>query len=347
MVETTETTASSEAKEAPSKPAAPKRAATPQALELIKKNKLDIDEIEGSGNFGRIVVDDVNDFLKTKETVGEEDDKNDKLAAAVDAAATKSVGNEEKEDEETSGLELDSIEILMPSFTQVPLQDKFVRFTEKQQDMASKSEASLQIPTFRVSREIKMDRFHALFQSLKSEGVSVTSLLAKAVALSVQEHPVINSSFDEGGGLMYKGDINVAMAVATPDGVITPTIKNTNLKSVQEISTMWKDLVRKARAGTLRPEEHQNRTITITNLSMYDVTNFDALLEEGQGTVVAIGAMQEKFVESEDSMLGYAASKTMIVTVACDHRQIYGADAALFLTSLASIMEKRLDALLE
>lgn len=184
-------------------------------------------------------------------------------------------------------------------------------------------------------------------QKLKPNGVTVSALLAKAVALAIEKHPIINSSYSnkEGGGIEYNADVNIAMAVSIDGGLITPTLKYANERTVIELGDNWKELVGKARTGSLSPDEYQSGTFTISNMGMFGVSEFGAILPPGQGGILAIGATQEHIVPCKQAVLGMKKIKKMTVTLTADHRQIYGADSALFLRTLADIMENQLDKL--
>jgi len=285
-------------------------AATPTAKAAAKKAGIDISAIVGTGNFGRVTLDDV------KAATGEK-----KPAAAKKPSA--------------------------PGAAVVDLPEGLVPFTGMQKAVSSNMEKSLTVPIFRVSRDIVTNKFDDLYQQVKSKGVSVSALLAKAVGLAVAKHPIMNSSYDPSGGIMYKSDINIAMAVAIDGGLITPTIKNANERNIYDIGENWKELVDKAKTGGLKPDDYQSGTFTITNLGMFGVNQFDAILPPGQGSILAIGATQEAVVPDKSAVLGLKMVKKMTVTLTCDHRPIYGADAALFLKTLADILENKIDMLLK
>lgn len=316
-------------------PAAGVIPATPMAKELAKKKKIDIFSIKGTGNFGRVTLEDV------KAAIGEAPKKK---SAPVRAGSQP-----------------------------VELPDGLKPFTGMQRAVSNNMEKSLSVPIFRVSREIITDNFDDLYQKVKPKGVSVSALLAKAVALAVEKHPIMNSSYDPSGGIMYKSDINIAMAVAIDGGLITPTIQNANEKPIMEIGEIWRvssagtmyrirqrcqntnnlalieinqQLVEKAKTGSLSPAEYQSGTFTISNLGMFGVSQFDAILPPGQGSILAIGGTQQVVVPDKASILGLKTVKKMTVTLTCDHRPIYGADAALFLKTLADIMENKVEQLL-
>ena len=172
-------------------------------------------------------------------------------------------------------------------------------------------------------------------------------MLAKAVALAIEKHPIVNSGFssENGGSIVYKKDINIAMAVAIDGGLITPTLTYANERTVADLAENWKELVDKAKKGTLSPAEYNSGTFTISNMGMFGVTHFGAILPQGQGGILAIGGTQEVIVPDSQAVLGMKKVKKMTVTLTCDHRQIYGADAALFLKTLAGIIENNVELL--
>ena len=172
-------------------------------------------------------------------------------------------------------------------------------------------------------------------------------MIAKAVALAIEKHPIINSAYsaESGGGILYKKDINIAMAVAIDGGLITPTLMYANERNLNDLGDNWKELVDKAKTGGLSPAEYQSGTFTISNMGMFGVSEFGALLPVGQGGILAVAGTQDHVVPDAKSILGLRKVRKMTVTLSCDHRQIYGADAALFLRTLADIMENGLDKL--
>jgi pyruvate dehydrogenase E2 component (dihydrolipoamide acetyltransferase) len=287
-------------------PAAGVIAATPMARVAAKKAKIDLSTIQGTGSFGRITIDDV------KMATGEKKPER-KRAATGEAAAE--------------------------------LPDGFVPFTGMQKAVSNGMVATLTVPAFRVSTDIEMTAFEAVYQKLKPKGISVSALIAKAAALAIERHPIMNSAFSEqgGGGTLFKKDINIAMAVAIDGGLITPTLMYANERPVAELAENWKELVDKAKNGKLSPAEYTTGTFTISNMGMFGVTEFGSLLPVGQGGILAVGATQDGVVPCNQSILGLKKIRKMTITLTCDHRQIYGSDAAVFLRTLKSIMENELD----
>jgi pyruvate dehydrogenase E2 component (dihydrolipoamide acetyltransferase) len=197
--------------------------------------------------------------------------------------------------------------------------------------------ASLTIPTFHVGYTITTTALDALYKQVKSKGVTMTALLAKAVAITLQKHPLVNASYTE-QGVVYKSDINVAIAVAMDDGgLITPVLPKANETDIYSLARHWKSLVEKARAKQLQPEEYNSGTFTISNLGMFGVDRFDAILPPNTGAILAIGGSQPQVVATKDGAI--AVRNQMQVNLTADHRIIYGADAAKFLQDLANLIE--------
>jgi pyruvate dehydrogenase E2 component (dihydrolipoamide acetyltransferase) len=274
-------------------------AATPMARALAKKSKIDLSSIQGTGEFGRVTADDV------KIATGEK-----KPVRKANASGPSEV---------------------------VELPEGLVPFTGMQRAVSNNMVATLGCPVFRASREIEMDAFNEMYQSVKAKGITLSALLAKAVAKAVEKHPIINSSFREEGTFFNK-DINIAMAVSIDGGLITPVLKYANERDVVDLGENWKELVAKAREGTLSPDEYNSGTFVISNMGMFGVSQFDAILPAGLGGILAVAGTQEYIVPCKKSVLGMKKISKMTVTLTCDHRQIYGSDAALFLKTLNDIM---------
>jgi pyruvate dehydrogenase E2 component (dihydrolipoamide acetyltransferase) len=197
--------------------------------------------------------------------------------------------------------------------------------------------ASLAVPTFHVGYTITVDELNKVYKQIKSKGVTMTALLAKAVAVTLQKHPLLNASYSD-QGIVYHGNINVAVAVAMDDGgLITPVLQNADQIDIYSLSRNWKTLVDKARAKQLQPEEYSTGTFTLSNLGMFGVDTFDAILPPGQGSILAIAASRPEVVATKDGLFGIR--QQMKVNITCDHRIIYGAHAAAFLKDLAKLIE--------
>ena len=225
-----------------------------------------------------------------------------------------------------------------PGTSPNPQADQVVPLTTLQQAVVRNMNASLSVPVFHVGYTITTTALDALYQNLKGKGVTMTVLLAKAVGLALNKHPLLNASYSE-AGIRYPGAVNVAVAVAMEDGgLITPVLTHADRTDLYELSRRWKDLVDRARRKQLQPEEYSSGTFTLSNLGMFGVDRFDAILPPGQGGILAIGASQPRVVALEGGAI--AVRSQMQVNLTADHRIIYGADAAAFLQTLAHILER-------
>jgi len=293
--------------------------ATPSARKFAAENGIDLSKVKGSGNFGRVTGDDVL-IAAGKKTVPAPEP----VAAAAAPASSKPAGG------------------AAASATAAVL-DGVKPMDGMQKAVAKNMEKTLTVPIFRVSREIVTDNFDALYAQLKPKGVTVSAMLAKAVAEVLKKHPIINAAYVE-GGIKYNKDVNVAMAVAIDGGLITTTIIKAQDQDLFSISRVWKELVEKAKSKKLTPAEYSSGTFTISNLGMFGVQQFDAILPPGTGSILAIAASTPKVVQLKNGHFG--VQKSMTVTITSDHRHIYGADAAEFLKDLADLLENNVQSLL-
>ena len=206
-----------------------------------------------------------------------------------------------------------------------------------QKTVAKNMLATLGIPVFRVSYDINTEQLDKLYQSIKTKGVTMTVILAKAIALTLRKHSLINAKY-ESSGIQYCESINIAIAVAMPDGgLITPVLNNVDKTDIYSLSRIWKDLLSRARTRELKPSEYSNGTFTLSNLGMFGVDTFDAILPPEQGSILAIGASKPHVIAISDKLFGI--QNKMTVNITCDHRIIYGSHAASFLQDLAKVIE--------
>lgn len=198
---------------------------------------------------------------------------------------------------------------------------------------------SLKVPEFRVSYQIQTDKLDTLYQKLKPSGVTMTALLAKACGVALAQNPIMYSTMTaDCAGITYNEHVNVAVAVAMPDGgLITPVLKDADKTDIYQMSRNWADLVKRARSKQLKPDEFNSGNFSISNLGMYGVESFDAILPPGTSAILAVGGSKPTVVASPDGMIG--VKKVMTVNLTADHRNIYGAQAAEFLQALKAVIE--------
>jgi pyruvate dehydrogenase E2 component (dihydrolipoamide acetyltransferase) len=287
--------------------------ASPRAKRLAKDNRIDIATVRGTGPNGRITASDIESLLEPSAPV-----------TSTAASAPAKVANQP------------AAPVAAPSYTAVK-PGTVQPLTTLQNAVVRNMSASLSVPTYHVGYTITTTALDSLYKQIKSKGVTMTALLAKAVAVTLQKHPLLNSAFTE-QGIAYKGDINVAVAVAMDDGgLITPVLPHADRTDIYSLSRQWKSLVERARAKQLQPEEYSTGTFTISNLGMFGVDRFDAILPPGTGAILAIGASIPSVVATSDGAI--AVRSQMQVNITCDHRVIYGAHAAQFLKDLAKLIE--------
>ncbi|MEM1252541.1 MAG: dihydrolipoamide acetyltransferase family protein [Cyanobacteria bacterium P01_H01_bin.21] len=293
--------------------------ASPRAKKLAKQFKVDIKTLVGSGPHGRIVAQDVEKAAGQTPTP---------VAAPPTSAAPSPAAP-------AAAIPAPSIPATPTAPPPVPGQ--VTAFNTMQQAVVRNMNASLSVPVFRVSYTITTDALDALYKQIKPKGVTMTGLLAKAVAVTLTKHPIVNASYTD-AGTQYNSSINVAVAVAMPDGgLITPVLRGADQMDIYSLSRTWKDLVARSRSKQLQPEEYTTGTFTLSNLGMFGVESFDAILPPGTGSILAIGGAKPTVVADNNGMIG--VKKQMTVNITCDHRIIYGADGAAFLKDLADLLE--------
>lgn len=286
---------------------------SPRARKLAKDLKVDLGTLKGSGPHGRIVAADVEAAAGKTPTPAPAQP----IAVAPPTPAVKAPA---------------------PAPITPPTQPgQVVALNTLQQAVVRNMNASLQVPVFRVGYTITTDQLDKLYKQIKSKGVTMTALLAKAIAMTLQKHPILNAFYTE-QGINYRPSINVAIAVAMDDGgLITPVLQNADQMDIYSLSRTWKDLVDRSRSKQLQPDEYSTGGFTISNLGMFGVDRFDAILPPGQAGILAVGASRPQVVATPDGMFGVRTQ--MQVNLTCDHRIVYGADAAAFLKDLAQLIE--------
>jgi pyruvate dehydrogenase E2 component (dihydrolipoamide acetyltransferase) len=294
---------------------------SPRARKLAKELKVDLSTLQGSGPHGRIVAQDV------EKAAGKTPTPSGPQAASTPSTAPFPT---------PTPAPMPATAAAAPAPSTAPL-GQLVKFNTLQQAVVRNMTASLAVPTFHVGYTITTDNLDALYKQIKSKGVTMTGLLAKAVAVTLQKHPLLNAGYTD-QGIQYRSSINVAVAVAMEGGgLITPVLQNADQADIYSLSRTWRDLVERSRAKQLQPDEYNSGTFTLSNLGMFGVDKFDAILPPGQGSILAIGASRPTVVATADGLMG--VKRQMQVNITCDHRIIYGADAASFLKDLADVIE--------
>ena len=297
--------------------------ASPRAKKLASQMGVDLSTVRGSGPHGRIQAEDV-------EQAGGQPISVPRVAEGTAAAVAASAAPAAAASSAPAGNSFGR-----PGDT--------VAFNTLQGAVNRNMEASLAVPCFRVGYTITTDKLDSFSKLVKPKGVTMTALLAKAVAVTLARHPQVNAA-TTAAGMTYPSEVNVAIAVAMEDGgLITPVLRNADRTDLYEMSRQWKDLVKRSRSKQLQPEEYSTGTFTLSNLGMFGVDRFDAILPPGTGAILAVAASRPTVVAGKDGSI--AVKRQMQVNLTADHRVIYGADGAAFLKDLAELIEHRPESL--
>jgi pyruvate dehydrogenase E2 component (dihydrolipoamide acetyltransferase) len=274
--------------------------ASPLARSMAAERNIPLGSIPGSGPGGRIIKRDIEAWAQNPQSA----------TAAPAAAPAPSV---------TPGQEL-------------PLSGMRKTIARRL------TESKVQAPHFYVTVEIDMDAAAAVreqIQRAEETKVSFNDLIVKACAKALRRFPAVNASWG-GESIAVHGDVHVGVAVAINDGLIVPVVRNADRKSILEISREVKDLATRARDRKLKPEEFSGGTFSISNLGMFDVTEFTAIINPPESAILAVGAVKKVPVVKGDEL---AVGQRMRVTLSSDHRVIDGALAAQFLAELRRLLE--------
>jgi len=281
--------------------------ASPLAKKIAQDKGINLTEVKGSGENGRIIRKDVENFTPTA-----------KAAAPAPAAASA------------------AIPTVIPVGVEVTEE---VKNSQMRKTIAKRlSESKFTAPHYYLAIEIDMDNAmasRAQINSLPDTKISFNDMVVKACAMALKKHPQVNTSW-KGDVTVYNKHVNVGVAVAIEDGLVVPVIKFTDTLTLTQIGALVKDLAGKARNKKLTPAEMEGSTFTVSNLGMFGVDVFTSIINQPNSAILSVGAIIEKpVVKNGQIVVGH----TMQVTLACDHRTIDGATGAQFLQTLKSYIE--------
>ncbi len=300
--------------------------ASPRAKKLASQMGIDLARVVGSGPHGRIQAEDVQ--LANGQPISVPWIAESSGPVIVEVPSDSSAKTQEKA----------GVKVSPPSpGNSFGTPGETAPFNTLQQAVNRNMEESLRTPCFRVGYSIVTDKLDAFYKQVKPKGVTMTALLAKAVGVALARHPQVNAAFSS-EGMAYPSQINVAVAVAMEDGgLITPVLQKADITNLFELSRQWADLVKRSRSKQLQPHEYNSGTFTLSNLGMFGVDRFDAILPPGTGSILAVAASQPNVIAGKDGSI--AVKTQMQVNLTADHRVVYGADGAAFLKDLANLIE--------
>lgn len=274
--------------------------ASPLAKKLAKEHGLDLSTVKGTGSSGRITSKDLSHAQK-------------------EGLAT--FGSRKAPEAQPGSFELEPLS---------PMRKSIAKRLQ---------ESKTFIPHFYLETRIDAGNLWALREELKEGGLKLTvnDFIIKAVAMALREHKALNSAFDaQKGAIALFKTVDIAIAVSLSGGLITPIIRHADYKNIGEISLEVKDLAERAKAGKLTPQEYKGGSFTISNLGMYGLARFSAIINPPQSAILAVGGILDEPVIKNDAVV---PGKVMNLTLSCDHRSVDGSQGAEFLRTLKKLLE--------
>lgn len=288
---------------------------SPLARKMAEERGLDISALKGTGENGRIVKKDVEEYKP------QVDNKATQSSSHVAAAAVPTMNFVAGETTETPNSQMRNV-------------------------IAKRlAESKFTAPHYYLMVEINMDKAIVARQeinALPDTKISFNDMIIKAVAIALRKHPQVNSSW-AGDKIIHHGNINVGVAVAVPDGLVVPVLKNTDYMNYNQISAAVKDMASRARSKQLKANEMEGSTFSVSNLGMFGIETFTSIINQPNSAILSVGAIVEKPVVKDGQIV---VGNTMMLSLACDHRVIDGATGAQFLQTLKTYLEQPLTLLL-
>jgi pyruvate dehydrogenase E2 component (dihydrolipoamide acetyltransferase) len=299
-------------------PDSARRAATPLVRRLAKERGIDLATINGSGPGGRVVRADLDAISSNRHAPQRSD--------TAPAPASRPTPIEVPAEQDVTHVPFDGIRRAIAT-----------RLTE----------SATTTPVFTASTSADVTDLLTLRGQLNAAlaavggKISVNDLVVKAVAQTLRQHPTINASFspEDGGATLIHSHVHVGIAVAAPSGLVVPVIRDADRASISTIATRAADVARRASDRSLTGDDMQGGTFTVSNLGMFGVEHFTAIINPPQGAILAVGAIRDEVALIDDAV---QVRKRLGFTISCDHRIIDGAAAGRFLTALTELLESPL-----
>lgn len=290
-------------------------AISPLAKKMAQEKGVDINSLQGSGENGRIVKKDIENYQPSQKT------ESVAPAQQSNAAAQVALSFVQGEDTETPNSQVRNI-------------------------IAKRlSESKFTAPHYYLMVEINMDKAieaRKEINSLPDTKISFNDMIIKATAVALRKHPQVNSSW-AGDKVIHRGNINVGVAVAIPDGLVVPVLKNTDQMNYTQISAAVKDMAGRAKSKGLKANEMEGSTFSISNLGMFGIETFTSIINQPNSAILSVGAIVEKPIVKDGQIV---VGNLMKLSLACDHRVVDGATGAQFLQTLKTYLENPLTLLL-
>jgi pyruvate dehydrogenase E2 component (dihydrolipoamide acetyltransferase) len=302
--QTSQTPQPSQPQEASSQEGDGRIKASPLAKKMAREKGIDLSQVKGSGDNGRITRNDIDNFVPQKQEA---------KPAAGQQSYTPAVAGEE-------------------SYKDIP--------TSQIRKVIAKrlGESKFSAPHFYLTMEIVMDnamKARSEMNEVSDVKISFNDMIVKASAMALRKHPAVNSSWF-GDYIRQYQHVNIGIAVAFDEGLIVPVVRFADQKTLSQIAAESKELAGRARNKKLQPDEFTGNTFTISNLGMMDIDEFTAIINPPDSAIMAVGRIKEVVVKKGE---GFAVSNVMKITLSCDHRSVDGAVGAAFLQTFKKYME--------
>jgi pyruvate dehydrogenase E2 component (dihydrolipoamide acetyltransferase) len=284
---------------------------SPLARKLAEDKGFDVEQLSGTGEGGRIIKRDVESFQPSKSQPAKEQ-TTAKESTSAPSSGVQGIGQESFEEKKTSQMRKTIARRL--------------------------SESKFTAPHFYLTIEIDMEEAMETRKKLNEISpvkISFNDLIVKAVAVALRQHPTVNSSW-QGDTVRYNHHVNIGVAVAVDEGLLVPVIRFADAKSLSQISSETKELAQKAKDKKLQPSEWEGSTFSVSNLGMFGIEEFTAIINPPDACIMAIGAIVPKPIVKNGEIV---PGNLMKVTLSCDHRVVDGASGAQFLATFKSLME--------
>ncbi|MBP3840330.1 MAG: 2-oxo acid dehydrogenase subunit E2, partial [Chryseobacterium sp.] len=292
-------------------------AISPLAKKMAEDKGIDVHALKGTGENGRIVKKDVESFTPSAQT--------------AQVAETKSVAE---------------VKAAQPVMNFVQGEDSETPNSQVRNIIAKRlSESKFTAPHYYLIVEINMDKAieaRKEINSLPDTKISFNDMVIKATAMALRKHPQVNSTW-HADKIVHHGNINVGVAVAIPDGLVVPVLKNADQMNYNQISAAVKDMAGRAKSKGLKANEMEGSTFSVSNLGMFGIETFTSIINQPNSAILSVGAIIEKPVVKDGQIV---VGNTMKLSLACDHRVVDGATGAQFLQTLRTYLEQPLTLLL-
>jgi pyruvate dehydrogenase E2 component (dihydrolipoamide acetyltransferase) len=301
--------------------------ASPLARRIARENGVDLGTLSGSGPGGRVVKADVEAATGAGPAAG--------AASAGSSSATPAAPTPTAAASAT-GASAGTSDDVMTAKGQTTTET----LTRMQQTIARRmAESKATIPDFTLQSDVDMEdcvKLRAELKAISSEDApTYNDMVVKACALALREHPRANGSYKD-GALQLHSRVNVGVAVAAQDALVVPTVFDADSKALGEIAREARALAARVRDGSITPPELGGGTFTVSNLGMYGIKSFNAIINPPQAAILSVGSVEQRVVVRDG---GLTPRHTMTLTLVCDHRILYGADAAEFLARIRELLQ--------